>query len=109
VSLRKLLRTWEQFAYRGYGLANVAEFLEISFEHHDALEDAVTAAKVVIYACEKNQISIEEWFEKISRPIYVSHGGSTTIHLEGNPEGSLYGETLVLLELFHYLEGKLQK
>jgi DNA polymerase III subunit epsilon len=80
-------RTWEQFAYRGYGLANIADFLQISFEHHDALEDALTAAKVVLYACEKNQIFIEDWFNRISQP--------TIIHLEGNPYGSFYGETIV--------------
>lgn len=40
-------RTWEEFAYVGYGLANLAEFLKIEFKHHDALEDAITAAKIV--------------------------------------------------------------
>ena len=88
-------RTWEQFAYKGYGLANLASFLQITFEHHDALEDAVTAAKVVIHACEKHQISIEDWYKRVSQPITISYGGSSTIHMEGNPEGSLYGETLV--------------
>jgi DNA polymerase III subunit epsilon len=88
-------RTWEQFAYKGYGLANLANFLRIDFEHHDALEDAITAAKVVIHACEKHQMSIEEWYKKISQPIQIFYGGSSIIHFEGNPEGSLYGETLV--------------
>jgi len=31
-------RTWEQFAYGGYGLANLAEYLKIDFKHHDALK-----------------------------------------------------------------------
>jgi DNA polymerase III subunit epsilon len=94
-SAKIVRRTWEQFAYRGYGLANVADFLKIDFEHHDALEDAITAAKIVLYACEKNQNSIEEWFNSILKPINISYGGSSKIHLEGNPEGSLYGETIV--------------
>jgi DNA polymerase III subunit epsilon len=80
-------RTWEQFACRGYGLANIADFLKLNFEHHDALEDAITAAKVVLHACERNHISIEDWFIRISQP--------TEIHLEGNPDGLLYGETIV--------------
>jgi len=80
-------RTWEQFTHKGYSLVNVANFLKIDFKHHDALEDAITAARVVLHACEINQISIEEWHKRISQP--------TIIHLEGNPEGSLYGETLV--------------
>ncbi len=63
-----LRRTWEQFAHRGYGLANIADFLKINFEHHDALEDAIAAAKVVLHACEKNQITIEDWFIRISQP-----------------------------------------
>jgi DNA polymerase-3 subunit epsilon len=80
-------RAWEQFAHRGYGLANIADFLQINFEHHDALEDAIAAAKVVLHACERNQINIEDWFIRISQP--------TKIHLEGDPNGSLYGETIV--------------
>jgi len=86
-SAKIVRRTWEQFAYRGYGLENIADFLQINFEHHDALEDAITAAKVVLHACEKNQITIEDWFKRISQP--------TKIYLEGNPDGSLYGETIV--------------
>ncbi len=88
-------RTWEQFAYGGYGLANLAEFLKIDFKHHDALEDAITAAKIVHFACEKTQLTVEDWINKIQQPILVSYGGSTKIKLEGNSEGPLYGETLV--------------
>ncbi len=94
-SAKMVRRTWEQFAYRGYGLANIADFLKIHFEHHDALEDAKTAAKVVSYACEQTQMSIEDWYERVSRPIHVSFGGSPDIKLEGNPEGPLYGEVIV--------------
>jgi len=93
-SAKIVRRTWEQFAFRGYGLANVANFLKIDFEHHDALEDAITAAKVVLHACEKNQISIEEWFKKINHPINFIDTGPVKIHFEGNTEGSLYGETI---------------
>ena len=93
-SAKIVRRTWEQFAYRGYGLANIADSLKIDFQHHDALEDAITAAKVVLHACEKNHNSIEDWLKRTSQPIN-SFGGSSKIHLEGNPEGLLYGETLV--------------
>jgi DNA polymerase-3 subunit epsilon len=94
-SAKIVRRTWDQFAYRGYGLANVANFLKLDFEHHDALEDAITAAKVVLCACDKNQIPIEEWFQKIYQPINGIDSGPIKIHFEGNPEGSLYGETIV--------------
>lgn len=88
-------RTWERFAYKGYGLANIAGYLGIEFGHHDALEDAIAAAKIVHHACEHTQFSVEEWFTRISQPIFTYQGGSSTVKLDGNPEGSLYGENLV--------------
>lgn len=94
-SAKIVRRTWEQFAYTGYNLANIAEFLKIDFEHHDALEDAIAAAKIVHQACEKTELSVEEWFKRVRKPIFTYQGGSSTIKLEGNSEGPLYGENLV--------------
>jgi DNA polymerase-3 subunit epsilon len=88
-------RTWEQFAYAGYSLANLAAFLNIDFKHHDALEDAIAAAKIVDFACEKSGLSISDWFHRTQQPIFVSYGGSVRIRLEGNSEGPFYGETIV--------------
>jgi DNA polymerase III subunit epsilon len=88
-------RTWEQFAYRGYGLANIANFLGIQFKHHDALEDAIAAAKIVHCACESLKISVEEWLIRVNKPIFDHQNSSYIIRLDGNPEGSLYGEDLV--------------
>ncbi len=88
-------RTWEQFAYRGYGLAKIANFLGIEFGHHDALEDAMAAAKIVDRACKQTQLSVEEWLKRVGQPIFIYQGGSTTVKLDGNPNGSLYGENLV--------------
>ncbi len=88
-------RTWEQFAYKGYGLANIADYLGIEFGHHDALEDAIAAAKIVHYACEYTKRSVEEWLTRVGQPIFTYQGGSSTVKLQGNPEGSLYGENLV--------------
>jgi len=67
-SAKVVRRTWKQFAYKGYGLANIAEYLKIDFAHHDALEDAITAGQIVHQACEKTQLSIEEWFKRVSQP-----------------------------------------
>ena len=94
-SAKIVRRTWEEFAYKGYGLANIAEFLNIEFAHHDALEDAIAAAKIVHHACEKTGLSIEEWLQRVEQPIFTHMGGSSSIKIEGNPEGSLYGENLV--------------
>ena len=88
-------RTWEQFAYRGYGLANIANYLGIEFGHHGALEDAIAAAKIVHHACEQTQRSVEEWLTRVGQPIFTYQGGSSAVKLDGNPEGSLYGEKLV--------------
>jgi DNA polymerase III subunit epsilon len=88
-------RTWEQFAYKGYGLANIANYLGIDFEHHDALEDAIAAARIVHHACQKTQRTIEDWLIRVGQPIFTYQGGSATVKLEGNSEGSLYGENLV--------------
>lgn len=88
-------RTWEQFAYRGYGLDNLMEFLQIGFKHHDALEDAIAAGTIVHCACEKMNLTIEDWNQRVLKPIHLNYTGSSTIKLDGNPEGPFYGETLV--------------
>lgn len=92
-------RAWEQFAYKGYGLSNIAEFLSIEFEHHDALEDAIAAGKLVYQACNTTDLSIGQWVERVNKPINVYGGssskGASTIKLDGNPDGTLYGEQLV--------------
>lgn len=88
-------RTWEQFAYRGYGLDNLMEFLQISFKHHDALEDAIAAGKIVHCACEKMNLTIEDWNLRVLKPIHLNYNGSSTIKVDGNPDGPFFGETLV--------------
>ncbi len=44
-----------------YKLGPLAEMLSIDFRHHDALEDARAAAKVVLLACAVTGRSIESW------------------------------------------------
>jgi DNA polymerase-3 subunit epsilon len=101
-SAKIVKRTWEDFSKSGYGLANVADFLNIDFKHHDALEDAMAAAKITCNACEKSQIMVEEWYNRQHFTIDRCFGRqsaysktATTIHLDGNPEGFLYGEVMV--------------
>lgn len=94
-SAKIVRRTWTDFAHSGYGLSNIAKYLNIKFEHHDALEDAITAGLVVIKASEISNLKIEEWFKRIGQPIFKYKNGSSTIYLDGNPEGQLFGENLV--------------
>ncbi len=63
-------RAWpEEFAQQGYGLADVAESLGISFNHHDALEDARAVAEIVIRACNETDTDIEKWLSRVKQPI----------------------------------------
>lgn len=93
-SAKIVRRTWQEFAHKGYGLSNIAKHLNLDFNHHDALEDAITAGTVVKIACEISNLSIEEWFKRIGQPIFL-YSKSSQIKLEGNPEGNLYGESIV--------------
>lgn len=88
-------RTWEQFAYKGFGLSNLAGFLNIEFDHHNALEDAIAAGKVVHEASNIVGLTIDEWVERVEKPLTIYKDGSTTIKLDGNPEGPLFSEQVV--------------
>ena len=93
-SAKIVRRTWEEFAYRGYGLSNIANFLNIEFQHHDALEDAVATGKIVIEAIKKSGFGINDLAEKVKRPINQQKY-QNLVNQDGNPEGDLYGETIV--------------
>ncbi len=100
-SARIVRRAWpEKYARRGYGLKNVASDLGISFEHHDAGEDARAAAEIVIHACNDIGLDIEGWLQRVEQPISRNARRSTrayveSIEKEGNPEGVFFGEVLV--------------
>jgi DNA polymerase-3 subunit epsilon len=91
-SARVARRTWEQFAWSGYGLSSVCTSLGYQFKHHDALEDAKAAAYILLAAIEKTGIDLHGWLRRVEQPIDPS---SYIIPREGNPEGFLYGEMLV--------------
>jgi DNA polymerase-3 subunit epsilon len=46
----------------GYNLANLAYYLDIDFQHHDALEDAIACGKIVVAACKKNNLMPDDFF-----------------------------------------------
>ena len=90
-------RAWPEFARSGYGLANVCKKIGYEFKHHDALEDAKACAQVLFAAVEESGIGLDEWFDRIEKPI-----SNNTSYLSGNPvdktpnlEGDLFGETIV--------------
>ena len=61
-------RAWpERRGGRGYNLANLAADLGITFQHHDALEDARAAAGVVLYACLESGLGMSDWVNVLSK------------------------------------------
>ncbi|HLO45775.1 MAG TPA: exonuclease domain-containing protein [Leadbetterella sp.] len=95
-SAKIVRRTWSDFSQKGYGLKNIANFLNIDFKHHDALEDAITAAEIVKQACFLTGLTVEDWGKRVGQPILLNKAGySTNIKLDGNPDGPLNGETIV--------------
>ena len=94
-------RAWpSSYGQRGYGLKNIATDLCISFDHHDALEDARAAAKIVLHACAATEMDIEGWLHRVKSPIYPSSSSASSkstasMKREGNVEGTLFGETIL--------------
>ncbi len=95
-SARVTRRTWEKFAWKGYGLHNVCQFLGYEFRHHDALEDAKAAGRVLLAAMAETGLSLEEWGARVKKPIDPTKSGSgKPVEREGNPEGPFFGEVMV--------------
>ena len=61
-------RAWPRFARRGYGLKSIASWCGFNFRHHDAVEDATTAGRVLARAVEETNISVEQWLNHFSSP-----------------------------------------
>jgi DNA polymerase-3 subunit epsilon len=93
---RVVRRAWPEFSHRGYGLKNVAKTLGIDFKHHSAQEDARAAGEILVHAIRQTGLGITEWLTRITKPIGASANyASDTCNRNGNPEGQLFGETVV--------------
>lgn len=91
---RVVRRAWpEKFGAKGYGLHNVSRFLGIDFRHHDALEDARAAGEVLCRACAHTGLSLDDWFQRVERPISAAFDEPIT--RQGNSEGLLFGNVVV--------------
>ncbi len=58
---RVVRRAWPRFARRGYGLRSVASWCGIEFRHHDAVEDANAAGRILALAVAETDITLEAW------------------------------------------------
>jgi len=91
-------RAWPQFAHSGYGLKNLSEFLNYSFVHHDALEDAKASARILLAAIEQTGLDVQNWLKRLEQPMHrpaSRPGSSEVIARPGNPDGTLFGEVIV--------------
>jgi DNA polymerase III subunit epsilon len=86
-------RAWTQFSQSGYGLANLARHFDISFQHHDALQDARTAGLILLKAVEETGFDAHEWIKRCNSS--VGPGSGANIRREGDGDGPLVGESIV--------------
>lgn len=92
-SARVVRRAWPMFSQAGYGLANVAAHFGIKYRRHDALEDARCAGEILLRAIAETGLSVDQWLERVRRPIDPST--ALPITRDANLNGPLYGEVLV--------------
>lgn len=90
-------RAWDKkFAEKGYGLDKMAKALKIKQnQHHDALDDVLVAGEILKKALADSQKDLAFWLERVRKPIDLDNYPKVNTKLEGNPEGDLYGETIV--------------
>jgi len=93
---RVVRRAWPEYALKGYGLNNITKRLGIKYIAHDAGEDARAAGLVLLAASEKTGLDINGWLDRVNKPLDLSATPyASSIKLSGDPEGSLFGETVV--------------
>ncbi|MDF2419186.1 transposase [Acinetobacter beijerinckii] len=93
---RVVRRTWSDFAYSGYGLANICKHLEIKLEnHHDALSDALGAGEILLRSFDVNGFNMEQIFERAYQPLSNLEKTGGRIEISGDPNGSYFGEVVV--------------
>lgn len=99
--MRVVRRGWDnKFSIKGYGLSKVAKYLKIEqLNHHQALDDAITAGKVLNKAIEDSSSDLDYWFDRVKKPMieHLDENGNEQhkIKRQGDPEGALYGEIMV--------------
>jgi len=90
-SVRIARKAWPELrAYGGHGLGNLKKVLKLDFKHHDAVEDAWAAARVVMLAEERTgQGFAELGATAASRSRYPAKIG-----LPGNEQGAFFGQSV---------------
>jgi DNA polymerase III subunit epsilon len=104
-SARVARRTWAECARSGYGLAEVSKRIGYTFEHHNALEDAKASGQIMIAAMRESGLDLEAMLKRVLQPIGPSSSGP--VRRDGNPDGPLSGEVVVLTGTFSVLKSEL--
>ena len=97
-SARLVRRAWIEFTQTGYALRKITKHLGIEYTAHNALQDAIATGKVINAAILQSSISLPEWDIRIlqpTNPFYSNTRKAISYKSEGNPEGLLYGESVV--------------
>src|SRR4051794_20549870 len=83
-------------AFFSVSLKSVAADLGIEFLHHDAGEDARVVAEIIIRASLEHSLDVAGWAERVRKPITSSSNYKSDLRRDGNVDGPLYGEIVVL-------------
>ncbi|WP_192349397.1 exonuclease domain-containing protein [Algoriphagus sp. Y33] len=96
-SARLVRRAWREFAHTGYALGKITKHLGIKYQAHHALYDAIATGQVINAAILHSAIPLSEWDERILQSInsFQSSGKAANYKMQGNPNGLLYGESVV--------------
>lgn len=90
-SERIVRRVWAEHARSGYGLGSMRAALDIP----SALSSAEATCEIIQRAIAHTDSSLEELIELANKPRIRLRGNSHIESMEGNPDGPLYGETIV--------------
>lgn len=90
-SERIVRRVWTEHSQSGYGLGSMRAALDIPAD----LTSAEATYEIIQRAIEHTGSSLEELIELANRPRVRLRENSHIESMEGNPDGPLYGETIV--------------
>ena len=96
-SAQVVRRAWpDRYGQTGYGLKAVAADLGIEFAHHDAGEDARAVAAIIIRASVEHGLDLDGWRNRVRGPINKASETKPDLRRDGNVDGPLFGEVVVL-------------
>lgn len=85
-------RTWPDFARSGYGLKNLCRHFDLTFSHHDALEDARVTEQIFRRSLAESGTTASDWLARSRRPIASQTGSAERT---GDPNGRFHGQTIL--------------